>query len=121
MHNKIKFTNFYKKLNILSLILVFLSIFILLIKGLNLGVDFKGGTLIELRVDNTTVNISEIRQSFLKMNLGDVTVKKFGVENDYLVKIEIPKIFLLKFGLLYLYFCEHHQTIFLVLVLLLQD
>ena len=89
MRNKIKFTNFYKKLNILSLILVFLSIFILLIKGLNLGVDFKGGTLIELRVDNTTVNISEIRQSFLKMNLGDVTVKKFGVENDYLVKIEI--------------------------------
>ena len=88
MRNKIKFTNFYKKLNILSLILVFLSIFILLIKGLNLGVDFKGGTLIELRVDNSSINISEIRQSFLKMDLGDVTVKKFGVENDYLVKIE---------------------------------
>ena len=88
MRNKIKFTSFYKKLNILSLILVFLSIFILLIKGLNLGVDFKGGTLIELRVDNSSINISEIRQSFLKMDLGDVTVKKFGVENDYLVKIE---------------------------------
>ena len=88
MRNKIKFTSFYKKLNILSLILVFLSIFILLVKGLNLGVDFKGGTLIELRVDNSSINISEIRQSFLKMDLGDVTVKKFGVENDYLVKIE---------------------------------
>ena len=88
MRNKIKFTSFYKKLNILSLILVFLSIFILLIKGLNFGVDFKGGTLIELRVDNSSINISEIRQSFLKMDLGDVTVKKFGVENDYLVKIE---------------------------------
>ncbi len=53
--------------------------------------DFKGGTLIELRTENMNVNISEIRQSFLKMNLGDVTVKKFGKANDYLVKIEITK------------------------------
>ena len=85
---EIKFSNFYKKLNIISLILVILSLVIILIKGLNLGVDFKGGTLIELRIDNSAVNISEIRQSFLKMNLGDVNVKKFGKENDYLVKIE---------------------------------
>ena len=85
---EIKFSNFYKKLNIISLILVILSLVVILIKGLNLGVDFKGGTLIELRIDNSAVNISEIRQSFLKMNLGDVNVKKFGKENDYLVKIE---------------------------------
>ena len=85
---EIKFSNFYKKLNITSLILVILSLVVILIKGLNLGVDFKGGTLIELRIDNSAVNISEIRQSFLKMNLGDVNVKKFGKENDYLVKIE---------------------------------
>ena len=84
----IRFTNFYKKLNILSLILIIFSLFILIFKGLNLGVDFKGGTLIEIRTDNSTLNIAEIRQSFLKMNLGDVTVKKFGKENDYLVKIE---------------------------------
>jgi len=87
----IKFSNFYKKLNILSIIFIILSIFILLFKGLNLGVDFKGGTLIELRVENSTINISEIRQSFIKMNLGDVTVKKFGKKNDYLTKIEINK------------------------------
>ncbi|MAH53418.1 MAG: protein translocase subunit SecF [Pelagibacteraceae bacterium] len=85
------FTNHYRKLNILSLILIVLSVFIILFKGLNLGVDFKGGTLIEIRTDNTNVNIGEIRQSFLKMNLGDVTVKKFGKKNDFLVKIEISK------------------------------
>jgi len=85
---KYNFTNFYTKLNFLSLTLVFLSIFIIFFKGLNLGVDFKGGTLIEIRTENSNVKISEIRQSFLKMNLGDVTVKKFGRENDYLVKIE---------------------------------
>ena len=87
----IKFSYFYRKLNILSSILIILSILVLLLKGLNLGVDFKGGTLIELRTENSTISIAEIRQSFLKMNLGDVTVKKFGKDNDYLVKIEITK------------------------------
>jgi len=89
--NDIKFSYFYKKLNILSSIFIIFSILVLLFKGLNLGVDFKGGTLIELRTENPNINIAEIRESFLKMNLGDVTVKKFGKENDYLVKIEITK------------------------------
>ena len=63
----IKFSNFYKKLNIVSIILIIMSILIILIKGLNLGVDFKGGTLIEVRIENTSTNIAEIRQSLLKM------------------------------------------------------
>ena len=87
----IKFSHFYRKLNILSLIFIIFSILVLVFKGLNLGVDFKGGTLIEIRTENSAINIAEIRQSFLKMNLGDVTVKKFGKENDYLVKIEVSK------------------------------
>ncbi len=89
--NDIKFSYFYKKLNILSSIFIIFSILVLIFKGLNLGVDFKGGTLIELRTENSITTIAEIRQSFLQMNLGDVTVKKFGSENDYLVKIEITK------------------------------
>jgi len=87
----IKFSNYYKKLNLLSIFFIVLSILVLLFKGLNLGVDFKGGTLIEIRPENSSINISEIRQSFMKMNLGDVNVKKFGKENDYLVKIEVKK------------------------------
>ena len=87
----IKFSNYYIKLNLLSILLIILSILILLFNGLNLGIDFKGGTLIELRPENIKVNISEIRQSFMKMNLGDVNVKKFGEENNYLVKIEARK------------------------------
>ena len=87
----IKFSNFYKKMNIFSSILIFLSILALLFKGLNLGVDFKGGTLIEVRTENSKSDIAEIRQSLLSMNLGDVTVKKFGKEQDYLVKIEMTK------------------------------
>jgi preprotein translocase subunit SecF len=85
---KITFSNYYKKLNIFSLILLILSILIIFIKGLNLGVDFIGGTLIEIRSENSQIKIAEIRQSLLKMDVGNVTVKKFGNENDYLVKIE---------------------------------
>jgi len=93
IQTEIKFSSFYKRFNLISLILIILSIFIISYKGLNLGVDFKGGTLIEIRMENSKTSISEIRQSFLKMNLGDVTVKKFGKknENDFLVKIEIRK------------------------------
>ena len=87
----IKFSNYYIRLNIFSFVLIILSILIILFKGLNLGVDFKGGTLIEIRPENSQVKISELRQSFLKMNLGDVTVKKFGKQNDFLVKIEMVK------------------------------
>ena len=87
----IKFSDYYKKLNLVSASLIILSILVLLFKGLNFGVDFKGGTLIEIRPENSKVDISEIRQSFMKMNLGDVNVKKFGKEDDYLVKIEAKK------------------------------
>tara|TARA_B100000700_G_scaffold248604_1_gene278499 strand:+ start:1874 stop:2788 length:915 start_codon:yes stop_codon:yes gene_type:complete len=90
MSGNYNFTNLYKKLNIFSLILIIFSLSVLIVKGLNLGVDFKGGTLIEIRT-NTNVQISEVRQSFLKMNLGDVTVKNFGNENDFLVKFELMK------------------------------
>ena len=85
----IQFSKFYKKMNILSFILIILSILLLSFKGLNLGVDFKGGTLIEVRIDNPDVKIKQIRESLLNMDLGDVNVKKFGTDKDYLIKIEM--------------------------------
>jgi len=86
--NLISFNKFYKKLNIISLILIIVSLLLLLFKGLNYGVDFKGGTLIEIRTNKDTNNISIIRDSFNQMNLGDVSVKKFGNETDFIVKFE---------------------------------
>ena len=85
---EINFNKHFKIFNIISIVLIILSVFLLLFKGLNYGVDFKGGTLIELRVQDQTINISSIRQSFKNMNLGDVNVKKFGNKTDFLIKFE---------------------------------
>ena len=84
----IYFNKFYKSFNILSGILIIASLVFLVFKGLNFGVDFKGGTLIELRTDKSSANITEIRDSFNQMNLGDVSVKNFGNETDFVVKFE---------------------------------
>lgn len=85
---EISFNKFYKPFNILSIILIIASLGLLMFKGLNYGVDFKGGTLIELRTDKNSANISKIRDSFNQMNLGDVSVKNFGNETDFIVKFE---------------------------------
>ena len=84
----IQFINYFRIFIFISLILIIISIGSIFYKGLNFGVDFKGGTLIELRVENTEIGIGDVRQSFIKMNLGDVNVKKFGKGNDYLIKFE---------------------------------
>ena len=85
---KINFNKYFKLFNIFSIILVVISMILLIFKGLNYGVDFKGGTLIELRASSNQITISKLRQSFLNMNLGDITVKKFGKSNDFLIKFE---------------------------------
>ena len=82
------FSSQFKKANLLSLTIFILSIFFIFFKGLNFGIDFKGGTLIELRIDNKNIGISEIRSSFSNLNLGDVNIKEFGKKGDYLIKIE---------------------------------
>ena len=86
MDNKFNFSSKFKLANIFSLILCVTSILFILFKGLNYGIDFKGGTLIELRSADT--NASSIRSLLNNMNLGDVNVKNFGQAGDYLIKIE---------------------------------
>ena len=88
MNSKYFFNKYYNLLNIISLILFIISIFSLIFKGLNYGVDFKGGTLIELRSDNTNYKTEDIRGAFNKLNLDDLSVKKFGSESDYVIKFK---------------------------------
>ena len=79
---KFNFVAGFKIANLFSLALFLSAIILVFFKGLNLGIDFKGGTLIELRVDPKSVNISQIRSSFMKMDLGDLNVKEFGTQGD---------------------------------------
>ncbi len=84
----IAFNRYYNKFNILSISLVVISLLLLVFKGLNFGIDFKGGTLIELRSSDTKINVSSLRDNLNQMNLGDVSVKNFGNEIDFLIKFE---------------------------------
>ena len=84
----IAFNKYYNKFNILSISLVIVSLLLLTFKGLNFGIDFKGGTLIELRSSDNKINVSSLRENLNTMNLGDVSVKNFGNELDFLIKFE---------------------------------
>ncbi len=87
MIKNINFVSKFKTANIASFVLFILSLFFIIFKGLNYGIDFKGGTLIELRTEKF-VEVASIRDSLNSMNLGDINVKKFGKDGDYLIKVE---------------------------------
>ena len=88
MEKNISFSNHFKIANILSGVIFVLSILLIIFKGLNYGIDFKGGTLLEIQVSNKNIKISEIRNVLKNLNLGDVSVKNFGKKDNYLIKIE---------------------------------
>ena len=90
MLKNINFVSKFKKANYISIFIFFISILFITFKGLNYGIDFKGGTLIELRADKS-IDISSIRDLLKNMNLGDINVKKFGKEGDFLIKVEQKK------------------------------
>ena len=74
-----------KNFLILSVIAISISLGLLFYKGLNLGIDFKGGTLIEISTKNTS--IGELRQ-ILKENYKDVSLQEFGNEDTILIRLQ---------------------------------
>ena len=81
------FLKFKKTFLALSIMLFVISLGVFFTKGLNLGVDFKGGTVIEMKLTQP-YNSEDIRKSLLKINLGDVVVKEFGSSREFLATIE---------------------------------
>ena len=81
----IPFNRYYNQFNIISVTLVVISLIFLVFKGLNFGIDFKGGTLIELRSSDNKINVSSLRDNLSQMNLGDISVKNFGNKTDFLI------------------------------------
>ena len=85
--NKIPFIQNYKKFLVLSIIFVSISLIAFFTKGLNLGIDFKGGTVIEMQF-NEDFSADKIRSVLLDSDLGDVKVKEFGDSATFLAILE---------------------------------
>tara|TARA_Y100001970_G_scaffold126327_1_gene156206 strand:- start:3633 stop:4535 length:903 start_codon:yes stop_codon:yes gene_type:complete len=88
MKSNYNFESKFKIANLVSIFLVVSSFTLIFFKGLNFGIDFKGGTLIELRTETKNIQTSDIRSAFSNMNLGDLNVKEFGKQGDFLIKFE---------------------------------
>jgi len=79
------FMEFRKMFISISIIAMFISLILLLFKGLNLGIDFKGGTLIEISTNNS--NISELR-SILSPEFNDVSMQEFGDSKTIIIRLQ---------------------------------
>jgi preprotein translocase SecF subunit len=79
----------YKNLCVgLSVVMMVLSLAIILIKGFNFGVDFKGGSLIEVRATTGAADVGAMRDKLGGLGLGDVQIQSFGTEADVLIRLE---------------------------------
>ena len=84
---KLSFIKFHFIGFIFSSILIIGSLISFFSFGLNFGIDFKGGTLIEIETKED-VDISQIRFSLNNLSLGDIQIQEFGSKNDILIRIE---------------------------------
>ncbi|HRE21447.1 MAG TPA: protein translocase subunit SecF [Rhabdaerophilum sp.] len=55
--------------------------------GMNVGIDFKGGTVVELQSKTEQADIAAVRASAEKLNLGDIEVQEFGSKRDVLLRV----------------------------------
>jgi preprotein translocase subunit SecF len=80
----------YRKISF-SIVIVSTLIFALsiLFKGLNYGIDFRGGIALEARLTSEQ-NQQSVKEKLLSLNLGDISVQEFGSKQDLLIKIEKP-------------------------------
>ena len=84
---KIDFLKVKNIATILSILAIISSLFFLFYKNLNFGIDFKGGTLIEIKKDND-LTISEIRNQLSELDIGDIQIQTFGSDDVILIRIE---------------------------------
>jgi len=71
-----------------SLIAMAISLALVATRGLNFGVDFKGGSLIEVQSTSGPADIAAMRQKIGALGLGDVQIQSFGNETDVLIRVE---------------------------------
>lgn len=71
----------------ISAILSIASILAVIFIGLNLGIDFKGGILLEVRT-SSNISIAKIRNEISNLNIGEISIQEFGQDSDYLIRVE---------------------------------
>jgi preprotein translocase SecF subunit len=86
----IKFMKIKKLTLFISSILFLLSLGLVFFKGLNLGIDFTGGSLIEVRFKQD-VNLNNIRVEMNKLDLGEIQLQTIGNENDIIIRVQEKK------------------------------
>ena len=84
---KINFLRVKNIATILSVLAIISSLFFLVYKNLNFGIDFKGGTLIEIKKEKE-LSIAEIRSQLSELNIGDIQIQTFGSDDIILIRIE---------------------------------
>ncbi len=87
---KINFLRVKNIATIISILAIISSLFFLVYKNLNFGIDFKGGTLIEIKKDES-LSIAEIRNQLSELNIGDIQIQTFGSDDIILIRIENSK------------------------------
>ena len=79
----------YKDLAIgLSIVAMLISLGLFWTRGLNYGVDFKGGSMIEIQANNGTADVTVLRDTIGKLGLGSPQIQSFGGPGDVLIRIE---------------------------------
>ncbi|MGB6909376.1 MAG: protein translocase subunit SecF [Methyloceanibacter sp.] len=72
---------------VISALLTVVPIFLVWHVGLNFGIDFVGGTLIEVQTKESTANLGDIRAKLSGLDLGEVQIQEFGAPNDLLIRV----------------------------------
>jgi len=83
----IDFMRWHKVGFALSLVLTVASIVLFLVQGLNYGIDFAGGTLIEARTLSGPADLATMRPTLNSLGLGEVTLQNFGAANEVLIRV----------------------------------
>jgi preprotein translocase subunit SecF len=84
----IPFMRYALVFNVISVITFVLAVFFLTVKGLNFGVDFTGGTVMELGYSQPA-DVPKIRDSLAKLGLQEVAVQNFGTARDVLIRLPL--------------------------------
>ena len=86
--NDIPFLKYRKIAAFISILTFVMAFFFLFQKGLNYGVDFTGGTIIEISYEEKA-NVNEIREQLTQINLNEIQVQNFGTDKDVLIRMPL--------------------------------